>query len=76
MHKRESLKCIELLCDRLHFIRSVHKLNLSFFSGLQNRPTANHIITYEPVVSCYEYLSRLKTKYDVIITNDSLYFNV
>jgi len=75
MHKWESVKCVQLCCDKLDLIRIVHKRNFSFFKSL--------FCTCNPIVDeCFSLLQRTTTLqnfcnvYDVTIDNDWLHVNV
>jgi len=51
MHIWDSVKCVQLYCERLDLIRIVHKRNLDFFNGLFH--TSNCVI-----IECFGLLRR------------------
>jgi len=75
MHMWDSVKCVQLYCERLDLIRIVHKRNLDLFSGLFH--TSNCVIR-----ECIGLLRRsrrfknLCNEYDVVICSESLGYNV
>jgi len=75
MNKWETVKCVQMFCERLDFIRIFHKHNLKFFNSLFCM--TNHIVS-----ECFLLLRRsrpfqnLCNEHDVVVDTDSLHFNV